>query len=177
MNMDLWQRDNWFAIHTKPCQEEVAAMHIRRLGLEVLLPKILREKRVWNTTRRSVKPLFPGYLFAKFSPATFLHIIRYVRGARTVVSAGGLPLPVDEEIIWTIRSEMGSEGYAQVKSEPLRPGDEVMVNQGPLQGLTGIFERELDDSKRVSVLLKAIEYQARLTIERDYLGAAVAAAG
>jgi len=172
--MDFCQQDHWFAVHTKPCQEELAAMHIRRLGLEVLLPKIRREKLGWNTPQFTIRPLFPGYLFAKFTPAMFLHTIRYVRGARTVVSAGGLPLPVDEEIIRTLRLQMGSDGYARVSSAPLQPGDQVMVNQGPLQGLVGIYERELDDSKRVMILLQAIEYQARLTIEKQYLRAPLA---
>jgi transcriptional antiterminator RfaH len=167
--MDLWKQDNWFAVHTKASQEDLAAMHIRRLGLEVLLPKVRREK--WGTSKLTVKPLFPGYLFARFCPATFFHVIRYVRGARTVVSAGGVPLPVDEEIISTIRSQIGSDGYATLPTKPLHTGDHVTVHDGPLQGLVGIFEREVDDSNRVIVLLQAIEYQARLRIEKQYLRA------
>ena len=150
-------------------------MHIRRLGLEVLLPKIRREKWVWSTPQTTIKPLFPGYLFARFCPATFLHMMRYVRGARRVVSAGGLPLPVDEEIISTIRSQLGSDGCATLSTEALRAGDHVTVREGPLQGLVGIFEREVDDSNRVMVLLQAIEYQARLRIEKRYLKASVEA--
>ena len=169
--MDLWGEYNWYAVHTKPCQEDLAAMHIRRLGLEVLLPKTKRETLVRGTPRATIRPLFPCYLFARFCPLTYLRLIHYVRGARGVVCAGSLPLPVDEEIIGSVRSRVGDDGYVTLPPEALRPGDRVTVSEGPLAGLVGIYERELSDSRRVTILLQAIEYQARLTIEKQSLTA------
>lgn len=174
--MDWWGEDNWYAVHTKPCQEELAAMHIRRLGLEVILPQTRRKAVVWGASKETIRPLFPCYLFARFCPARYLRLIRYVRGARAVVSSGGVPLPIDEEIIGSIRSRLGEDGYVRITAEPLRVGDRVRVSGGPLEGLVGIYERELSDSRRVTILLQAIEYQARLTIEKQYLVARAASA-
>ncbi len=169
--MDYWQETNWFAIHTKACREGVAAMNIERMGLEVFLPQIREEKRVWGVAQMVIKPLFSGYLFARFCPAAYLHLIQYARGVRRVVGSGEKPLPVDEEIILAIRSRIGEEGYVRIESEPMQRGDRVIVQEGPLQGLSGIFEQALDERERVVILLETIAYQARLLIEKRYLKA------
>jgi transcriptional antiterminator RfaH len=167
--MDLWRETNWYAIHTKPSREEVAATYIERLGLEVFWPKMKQEKDVWGTPRMVIRPLFPGYLFARFSPAAHLHSIRYARGVRRVVSAGDVPLPVDQEIIAAIQSRMGDDGCVTIGPTPLKPGDQVIIQEGPLRGLMGVFERELSDHERVMILLQTIEYQARILIEKRHL--------
>ncbi len=167
--MDFYHGVHWFAVHTKPHREDSAALNIARLDLEVFLPKVKREQTICGIPRELVKPLFPGYLFARFCPATHLHSIRYARGVLRVVSCGDVPLPVDERIIEEIRSRIGADGYVRLEDRSPHPGDRVLVKEGPLQGLKGIFERELDDRERVILLLEAIEYQARLVIPKRYL--------
>lgn len=167
--MDYWRETKWYAVHTHPSREAVAAMNIERLGLQVFLPKIKQEKSVWGVAQSVIKPLFSGYLFAQFCPATYLHLIQYARGVRRVVGNGDRPLPVDDEIIQAVRSGIGKEGYVQIQPKPLHRGDRVMVFEGPLHGLRGILEQDMGERERVVVLLEAIEYQARLLIEKRYL--------
>jgi transcriptional antiterminator RfaH len=167
--MDFYREVHWFAVHAKPYREDVAAQNIARLDLEVFLPKVKRESLVCGVPREVIKPLFPGYLFARFCPATSLPLIRYARGVLRIVSCGDVPLPVDEAIIREIRSRIGADGYVRLEDRTLRPGERVLVRDGPLRGLTGIFESELDDRERVILLLEAIEYQARVVIERRCL--------
>ena len=169
--MDVWQEINWYAIQTKPCREDLAAVNIGRMGLEIFLPKIQQEKFIWGRPQSVLKPLFPNYLFAQFCPRAFLHLIRYARGVRRVISAGEVPLPVDESIIQIIRSHVGQGGLVTFGTRPLRPGDRVVVEEGPLKGLMGIFERELGGRERVVLLLEAIEFQARVLTEKRYLKA------
>jgi transcriptional antiterminator RfaH len=167
--MDYFSTPNWYAIHTHPCREAVAAMNIERLGLEVFLPKMKKTKSVWGVAQMVVKPLFSGYLFARFSPANYLHLIQYARGVRRVVGNGERPLPVDDEIIMAVRSGMDEDGYLRITPRPLQRGDRVVVQDGPLQGLIGTLDQEMDDRQRVIILLEAIEYQARILIEKRYL--------
>jgi transcriptional antiterminator RfaH len=170
--MDVWHEVNWFAVHTKPLREDVAANYICRLGVEVLLPKTRQRKLIWGTARELQGPLFPGYLFARFRPSTYLHLIKFARGVRQVLCYGDVLLPVDEGIIRAIQSRVGKDGLVEVHPHALTPGDKVIINHGPLQGLRGIFERELGDQDRVTLLLQAIEYQAHVSIEARYLKAA-----
>lgn len=169
--MDYSSKTNWYAIHTHASREVVAAMNIERLGLEVFLPQIKQQKRVWGVAKLVIKPLFSGYLFARFAPVAYLHLIQYARGVRRVVGNGDRPTPVDDDIISAVRAGLDKDGYVHMEPQKLRRGDRVTVQKGPLQGLKGILDQDVGDRERVVVLLEAIEYQARLLIEKQYLKA------
>jgi transcriptional antiterminator RfaH len=160
-----WEEVNWYAIQTKPRQEDQAAYNIRRLGIEVLLPRIKQQKLVWGRKKQVVKPLFPRYLFARFSPSPYLHSVKYARGVKRVVCAGDVPVPLDEEIIRSIQSRLGKDGIVHKNPSALRNGDQVIISDGPLQGLAGVFERDFSDGERAVILLKMVEYQVRVFIE------------
>jgi transcriptional antiterminator RfaH len=165
----FWQKTYWFAIQTKPCREELAAANLARLGLETLLPKAKAKARTARGKAESViKPLFMGYLFARFCPEIQLEGVRFARGVLRVVSAGSIPVPLDEEIIPAIRARVAEDGYVHLEGPPLQPGDEVVIEGGPFQGAIGRFECEWDDRKRVSILLKAIDH-VRLLVDRAML--------
>lgn len=167
--MNLLQDTNWFAVYTKPNREAVAKMHIQSLGLEVLFPQVKVTKKLWGTPQQIAKPLFPNYLFARFCPNTYLHLIHFTRGVRQVVRGGSLPLPVDEEIIQLIKEEISEDGFINLKPKSLQPGDLVVIKEGPFQGLRGLFNQELKDKERVVILLEAINYQAHILIEKRHL--------
>jgi transcriptional antiterminator RfaH len=171
--MGLAQQTNWYALHTKPCREDVAAMNVRRLGLEVFLPKICEKRIVFGVQRKLIVPLFRNYLFARFCPDTYLHLIRYARGVQSVVSCGEIPLIVDEQIIKAILSRIGKNGYVRLRPKSFRPGDMVTIQEGPFEGFNGIFERELSGQERVIILLDSILYQAHVSVEKQHLKTAV----
>lgn len=169
---DYWQQINWYAIQTKPCREDEAATNIRRLGLDVFLPMMKRKKYAWGRSKTIIKPLFPGYIFVRFSPSPHLHSIRYTRGVTRVVSSGDAPLPLDDEIISVIKSRVGKDGFVTIGQNSLKAGDQVVINEGPLRGLAGIFEQDLSDGERAVVLLRTVEYQACVFVEKWRLTAA-----
>lgn len=156
---------HWFAVQTKPCGEELASGYISRLGLEVFLPRAMPVGTLRDGHRWAPKPLFPGYLFARFCPANYFHLVQYARGVRRVVCAGGCPLPVDEEIIRVIRDRVSAQQAPDTESTNLRLGEEVVVRGGALEGLCEIFERRISNRERVLLLLDAIQYQARVLID------------
>ena len=167
-SMNFWRETHWYAVQTKSAGEEIARQSIASLDLETFLPRAKRERVVCGVVRHFIKPLFPGYLFARFCPAHDLHLIRYSRGVCRVVSAGETPLPVEDQIIFEIGARLGDDGYVQLEEKTWRPGDPVWVEEGPLRGCCGIFERQLDDRRRVVILLQAIQ-QARVVLERHCL--------
>ncbi len=167
--MDLWRTENWFAVHVKASREESAALNIARLGIKVFVPKRLGHKFVWGVSSPVLKPLFPRYLFARFRPDVHLRSVSFARGVRDVVSFGDRPLSIDERIISEIRARVNSEGYVPLDSEPFRRGDRVSVEEGPFRGLTGMFDRELNNQDRVELLLETIAFQARVRVEKHWL--------
>lgn len=167
-NKEFFKRWNWFAIQTKPAQEDQAAANIRQLSLEVFMPQVKQVKRSWGKTLVKITPLFPRYLFANFAPLPYLHPIRYARGVTRVISAGDDPLPLDKKIIELIQQRIGEDGFVILGPTTLKTGDPVMISEGPLQGLEGVFERE-SSRDRVIILLQAAEYQARVYVEKQSL--------
>jgi transcriptional antiterminator RfaH len=155
---------HWFAIQTQAGSEDVARCQIAALDLETLLPKA-RRIRVGSDRPSPLKSLFPGYLFARFCPGLSLRAVRYARGVSRVLSAGPNPVPVEPAIIDEIRSRMDADGWVPLEQRPWQPGDALEVIDGPFRGCRGIFERELDDRRRVVLLLEAI-HQARVIVEK-----------
>jgi transcriptional antiterminator RfaH len=172
--MEIYNSINWFAIHTKPRGEEIAQTYISGLGLDVFLPRINRQTVSTGKDCFVVKPLFPGYLFARFCPADHLHSVRYARGVRRVVSAGDVPLPVEEQVIELVRQRAELHPSFEMPTG-IHPGEEVLVCGGVLSGLRAIFERKVSDQHRVMLLLNTIHHQARVWIDGRSLCAATQA--
>lgn len=167
--MDFWRDVNWFAIHAKHSREDVAASYVSLMGLEVFLPKIKQSTLLWGKPQLVLKPLFPNYLFARFCPAQYLHLVQFARGVRSVVSAGDLPLPVDKNDIDLIRDRIVADGTIEMNTDRIHPGQEVAVHAGPFKGLRGVFERNINDRDRVLLLLDAVHHHAHVLIEHRYL--------
>ena len=158
----------WYVIHTHPKQEDRAGSNLRVLGIPIFDPKI-RERRYnqFSLVPTCVtKPLFPRYIFARFEVHDLYHKVRFTRGVYSVVSFGEGPTPIAEEVIMLIRSNIKEDGFVRVDEE-VRPGDRIMVKDGPLKNLAGIFEREMKDTDRIRILLENVSYQAHIEIERE----------
>src|SRR5215472_5979633 len=95
---DLWKDINWFALHTKPRRENFAVTNVSALGVESFLPRLKTERSVHGVARAIIKPLFPGYFFARFRPEDSLDSVECSRGVLGVISSGRFPIPVEDQI-------------------------------------------------------------------------------
>jgi len=157
----------WYAVHTKPRRENTVTDLLLNVGLEVFSPKLKQKKYLHGTYKDIISPFFPCYIFVKFKPSMAAHMIKYTRGVRKIVG-GDSPLPVADEIINLMKMH-DEDGIITIKPPELKCGDSVAINDGPLTGLKGIFEKELNGQERVVLLLNAIEYQARVVVDKAFL--------
>jgi transcriptional antiterminator RfaH len=164
--MNIWDEINWFAVQCKPWHEPFGVETVEALGLESFFPQCQRNKKICGKVRRVTEPLFPGYFFARFCPRFSLQSVRYSRGVLRILSAGETPLTVGDEIIEGIRARRNDDGYVPLSEPAWRMGDRVLIEEGPFQGLTGIFQAELDGKDRILLLLEALG-QARMVVQRD----------
>ncbi|HEX8145173.1 MAG TPA: transcription termination/antitermination NusG family protein [Pyrinomonadaceae bacterium] len=158
----------WFVIQAKPKQEDRAASNLRAWRVETFTPRLREYAANKYTGERTcvTKHLFPRYIFARFDVDNSLHKIHFTRGVHSVVSYGNTPAPVDDQIIEVIRARVGEDGYVELQ-EDLNPGDEVMINHGPLRNFIGVFDRKVCDTNRVMILLTTVSYQAHVVVERE----------
>jgi len=158
----------WYAVHTHIRQEDRAENNLKASGIETFCPKF-RDHRVNQFTGAPIymiKHLFPRYLFAKFVVNSSLHKVSFMRGVASVVSFGGNPAPIDDEIIDFIRSQSKEDGLVSV-GQPISVGDQVIIKDGLFKNLVGIFDRNTKDSDRVLILLANVNYHGHVAIERE----------
>ena len=158
---------SWYVVHTHRKQEEHAHSNLRAVGVEALSPKMRVNKynEFTGQVTRIAKPMFPGYIFARFNFNSFYHRIRYTRGVHSLICFNNKPTPVDDEIIQLIKSRIGDDGFVKPNAD-LKAGDQVVIKEGRFQNLCGVFERGLPDADRVRILLTAIGFQAHVVVNR-----------
>ncbi|MEW6408746.1 MAG: transcription termination/antitermination NusG family protein [Nitrospirota bacterium] len=159
---------NWFVLYTKPRLEDFVTERLKRIELEVLNPKLKRRKTIRGRLQEVIEPLFPCYIFANLDIDLHYRLVKYTRGVKRFVGNEGSPAPVGNEIIDAIKSRI-KEGYVTIQPPSFKPGEEVLIKEGPFKDFIGIFERDMKAKDRVIILLNAVSYQARVTIEKEFL--------
>lgn len=132
---DLPDKKEWYAVYTKSRHEKVAEANLRARGIATFLP--LREVvSRWKDRRKIVNvPLFPSYVFVSACPPEIFKIM-YTKGVLRVVGCNGTPVSVPGEQVEAIKMLTQSK----LKYDPypyLDKGREVMIKNGPLQGVVG----------------------------------------
>jgi transcription antitermination factor NusG len=150
----------WYVVNTKPRKESQVESILTQAGFTVYLPRYGQDS--------AIKPFFPGYLFLKFNYPEEYQKIVFTRGVNKIVGNGQTQVPVGPEIINCLRSREKNGLIELMKyGEDPAPGDEILVMEGPLKGLKGIFGRELSDGQRVMILLNYVSYQGSLLIKKN----------
>jgi transcriptional antiterminator RfaH len=145
-------QEHWFALYTKPHKEYLVRDLLSARKVEVYLPEIAVKTR--RRDRREKRPFFPHYLFVRLDPQDgMIANLRWTPGLRCVVSVGGRPVLVPDEVVREIRRRLAT--IAQIEpEEPFRQGDVVHVMRGPFEGLDAVFDRRLSAQGRVRVFLQ-----------------------
>ena len=149
----------WQVVATRRHKERVAAASIARLGIPAYLPLL----RAWPppAVGADVVPMFPGYLFVRSTPQD-AHRVARSTGVRGLVAFGGTPARLDDAVMQFLRSREDSDGI--IRAEPLPPGSEVVITDGPLRGFIAVVERRLSARQRVLLLLDLLHRQTRVEI-------------
>ena len=164
---------HWYAVQTKPGQEDKAAFNLRRQDYDVYLPKYARLRRHARKTERVARPLFSGYLFvAVDSSCQGWRAINSTLGVARLVAAAEAPIPVPEAVIEGLRAREGADGC--VRLEPhrhLKSGDTVRVTEGVFESFLGLYQG-LTAGERALVLIDFLGRKVRALIDPETLAAA-----
>ncbi len=163
-NAATHDQTQWYAVRTKPNEEERADSNLRAWRVETFTPKV-KELRTsdFGGGRHITRPLFSRYIFARFDVERQLHQINYTRGVQSVVSFGGIPASIDDKVIDLIKERVDDDGFIHV--DDFKAGDPVRISSGPLRSIEGVFERKLKDKDRVRILLNTMSYGSHLLID------------
>lgn len=162
--------EQWYACRTRARSEKKVDRLLTAAGVTSYLPLVER-LRQWSDRSKHVEfPLFPGYVFARFSLSVLPEIVR-TPNLIEIVRVNGSPTPIREEEIDSIRAlVLGAEriGEEPAPHEYLARGQEVQVIEGPFHGLRGILT-EVRGSTRIVVRLGAIRQAVSVEMSRRFV--------
>lgn len=155
-------------MHTKTLAEERVANALDQRDINTYLPMLPGKA---SKGQADPKPLFPGYLFARFdldtgNPANW----KWIPGLRYLVSFGDIAVPVPDELIKVIESKIRDIQSSRAEKEtPFKQGDIVRIKDGPFADMLAVFDRTCAPSKRVQIMLETLDRSLKLKIEPDKL--------
>ena len=160
---------SWYLIYSKPREEELAKTHLGRQGYEVYLPLILGRIKRRGRTEKSIKPMFPRYLFIHLSDQTDdWGPIRSTIGVSNLVKFGMNPAKVPEDLIIKLHENEKNKGFHDLPDINLKSGDNLFIAEGPFEGYEStLLSKNADD--RVTVLLKIAEKHIKVILNQSLI--------
>ena len=168
--MEQKDTKSWYVVVSKSRNEEAASFHLASKGIEVFYPKLFLP--VPTRSGRHIVPLFPNYIFVRMDASSPQYSqVLWCRGVKRLVSFGGVPSVVDDEVVNFMREQANPEGLITAKSS-LKIGDEVQIVKGPFKGLIGIIKEPPDTKSRVRVLMGILSRHVQVDVPADYINMA-----
>jgi transcriptional antiterminator RfaH len=161
---------HWYVVHSKPQKEEWLYKQLTALQFRSYYPCL--HLRYQKPHLHKSKPYFPGYLFVNVDlELTGRSVLQWIPGSLGLVSFGGEPTHVPDELIQKIRRRVDQINVVRdTVLEALRPGENVVINSGPLAGYNAIFCSWLQPRERAQVLLSILQNPAiRIDLPADQL--------
>ncbi len=156
----------WFALRVRSNCEKTAAAALEVAGYEHFLPSY-RATRQWSDRRKQIDlPLFPGYVFARLGLQHLARVVAF-RSVVHVVGAGRIPVPVDDHDIAAIKSVVRS-GLPSGPWPFLRVGQQVIIERGPLAGVSGILI-EIKKQHRLVVSVSMLMRSVAVDVDESWV--------
>jgi transcriptional antiterminator RfaH len=159
-----WFSENcWYVVQTKPRNERRAQRSLEREGIETLNPLMEACSSKRGRSLRTLQPLFPNYIFARFILERDYPKVRWARGVNKVLGRGWEPMPISDGVVREIRNRVDGDCVVR-RAYDLKPHDTVKIREGPLRDLMGVFDGWMSREGRVRVLLSLIGYQTSVQL-------------
>ena len=130
----------WAAVYVKSRHEKNVELILRNKDYEPFLPTYPKRHR---NSKKFDLPLFPGYVFCRLDGSTALPVLM-IPGVFSIVSSGCVPAVIPDSEIEAIRQMLAS-GFVLSPWTYVCPGQEILLNSGPLRGIRGVVSEDSDE--------------------------------
>jgi transcriptional antiterminator RfaH len=154
----------WVVVNTHPHKERFALENLARQAFPAYCPMLRTRIRHARVTRQSLRPMFPGYVFAavetdvqRWKPllSTF--------GVRAVVRSGDRLSFLPPGFVEALK-EREVDGAVTRPSAPFHVGQSVRLMREPFDGLVATIV-EMDDRQRLVVLMDLLNRPVRVRVD------------
>lgn len=158
--------DHWFAIQVKARYEQTCAQILHNKGYEQFLPLARQACSTPDSfTAANSSPLFPGYVFCRFTTNS-RGLILTTPGVIRVLGYAGVPSSLDDEI--------AKLKLLALTGRPLYPwpnatiGQRVRLTAGPLRGTEGILIK-IKGMHRLVLKVELLQRSAAVEVDADWV--------
>ena len=145
----------WYAVKVKSHHEQLVASSLQAKEYSTLLPLYRVQSSRRGRAHDLAKPLFPGYVFARFDVTKRLAVL-ITPGVVHILGVGKTPVPVEPREISNLRIIAETD----VPASPwpfLKRGQRIRIHSGPLLGVEGL----LVEPKRGARLVVSVDILQR----------------
>jgi len=160
-------KPNWFAVITKPRQEQIALQNLQRQDFKCFLPMAENPYQRHSKKQQAIiEPLFPRYLFLNaIADTQNLAPVRSTRGVLSMVRFGTELAVIADSIIQAIKNRIEPDtGLITIKPIKIKAGDKVKIFDGPLAGINGIVT-ERNSENRALILMELMGRPTKVEVD------------
>jgi len=159
-------REAWFVLQIYQTHASVVSAQLTAKGYEILAP-VYRCRRRWSDRIKEIDaPLFPGYVFCRFDPASHsTGPVVTTPGVLKILGFGGKPEPLEEREIEWVRLA-AQHGLSPRPCEYLALGTRIRIARGPLFGVEGILKR-VKNKELLVISVSMLQRSISVEIERS----------
>jgi transcriptional antiterminator RfaH len=154
----------WYLIRARRSKEEWVRDQLEGCASEVFLPLLEARPQRSGKSGKSISPLFPCYVFARFDLQIHYFDVKYMAGVIGLVSAGNEPLSVPEFVVDEIKRR-AVNGIVRIEEKPFQRGERLRLADERFRDYEAIFDHYCSGRERVVILLSAVHYSGlRMTL-------------
>lgn len=129
---------HWYALRLRSRADFTVRDELTAAGIEAFCPTFEVTTRWTDRERTTTRPLFAGYLFARFDRTEAARILQ-TRGVVQILGTDNTPAEIDDSVIADLRRAVANP--KRVAPCPYVAGAAVTVSRGPFAGVTGVVSR------------------------------------
>jgi transcription antitermination factor NusG len=148
----------WYVLHAAPNAEPQVCKFLGLHDIEAYAPQFPAAPRTkpGSVRDRRRRWVFPGYVFIRTQDGfSNWDLVRWAPGVRRMLQQDGAPGTLDDQVIDHLRRRL-AEGQLARSRPSFYKGQPVLIQSGPLRMVDAIFDRNLDASQRVQVLVQLL---------------------
>jgi len=152
----------WYAVYTRSRWEKRLMELLTDKGIEAYVPlrKVIHQ---WSDRKKLIdEPLIRSYCFVKVGEKDYYEVLN-TPGAVRYIWFSGKPATIPERQINTLKAVTGADIEVDCVADNFQPGEHVMVNAGPLTGITGELV-SISNKKKVIIRIDHLNQVLTLTI-------------
>jgi transcriptional antiterminator NusG len=153
---------SWYALRVRSRSEIMVGTLLEAKGYPSYVPSHTSEHQYSDRIKRTAAPLFPGYVFCRFSASELLPIVS-TRAVQKVVGIGPRPEAISDEEMERLQLSV-RYGQGVAPCAYIQTGQKVRVRSGALAGIEG-FLVEVRNRQRLVITADILQRAVSLEID------------